>query len=155
MQWLELNNVEYGDCTVLGGKSHSILMVDCGSMNQKLRNPEMDMSDVFTAIRERYGDMTEKHFLLTHYHRDHLCGLLQILRESPSYFDRVYIPYLPKDAKGNSPLLDFAIFARAFLPVQTDCSQVNTSCLGIFNKLKTSVGADRIFTLKAGEFFFF
>ena len=33
MQWLELHNVEYGECIVLGGAHHDILMVDCGSIN--------------------------------------------------------------------------------------------------------------------------
>ena len=37
MRWIELNNVEYGECIVLGGRDRSILMVDCGSMNQKVR----------------------------------------------------------------------------------------------------------------------
>ena len=37
MQWLELHNVEYGECIVLGGAHHDILMVDCGSINQKIR----------------------------------------------------------------------------------------------------------------------
>lgn len=155
MQWLELNNVEYGECCVLGGKNSSILMVDCGSMNTKLRSPEMDLGDVFTFIRERYKSMSEKHFLLTHYHRDHLCGLWHILRESPAYFDRVYIPYLPKDRLGGAPLLDFAIFAYVFLVPQTDCAQVNTACLSIFKKLSDTVGEDRIFTLKDGDEFLF
>ncbi len=38
MRWIELNNVEYGECIVLGGRDRSILMVDCGSMNQKVRD---------------------------------------------------------------------------------------------------------------------
>lgn len=154
MEYIELLNVEYGDCTVLGGKN-SILMVDCGSINQKLREPEMDISEVFRFISERYRSVPEKHFLLSHYHRDHLCGLMQILSEEPQYFDRVYIPYLPHDGSGASPLLDFAVFAKNFLPPESNCSQVNVSCLGIFSRLGKTVGADRIFTLSAGSSFLF
>mgnify|MGYP007114938086 CR=1 FL=1 len=39
MKWLELLNMEYGECVVLGGGDRSLLMVDCGSVSQKLRQP--------------------------------------------------------------------------------------------------------------------
>ena len=37
MQYIELHNVEYGECIVLGGGRGEILMVDCGSVSQRLR----------------------------------------------------------------------------------------------------------------------
>ena len=36
MHWLEMHNMEYGECIVLGGKS-TMLMVDCGTVNQYIR----------------------------------------------------------------------------------------------------------------------
>ena len=35
MDWVELHNVEFGDCTVLGGNGQ-MLMIDCGSLNSIL-----------------------------------------------------------------------------------------------------------------------
>ena len=34
MEWLELVNMEYGECIVLGGRDRSILMVDCGKIGR-------------------------------------------------------------------------------------------------------------------------
>ena len=72
MLWIELNNVEYGECIVLGGRDRSILMVDCGSMNQKVRDGDTPLDVRFESIAERYEDAMDRLFLLTHYHRDHL-----------------------------------------------------------------------------------
>ena len=40
MERIELHDVEYGDCTVLVGRSNSILMVDCGSVSRYTRQGE-------------------------------------------------------------------------------------------------------------------
>ena len=37
MERLELWNMEYGECVSLLGRDGSVLMVDCGSVSQKLR----------------------------------------------------------------------------------------------------------------------
>ncbi len=155
MRRIELNDVEYGDCTVLIGKNQEILMVDCGSMNQKLRDGELPMELRFEQIAQRYASFTDRHFLLTHYHRDHLCGFKKILETHPGYFSRVLIPASPLDKNGSPLLIDFALFAHLFLPAQSDCSQVNTSCLRIFRYLEKALGSERIFTLRAGDLFSF
>ena len=98
MRYIELPSVGYGDCTVLMGRS-SLLMVDCGSMNNKLRNPEMEMTGVFSFLRERYRPICDRTFLLTHYHRDHLWGFQHITKQDPRYFSRVFLPYIPLDEK--------------------------------------------------------
>ena len=96
MQWLELHNVEYGECIVLGGAHHDILMVDCGSINQKIREGNLDFSDyVDPTLMERYSACSGRAFLLTHYHRDHLCGLYQMLAKRGGYFDRILLPVSP------------------------------------------------------------
>ena len=123
MQWLEMQNVEYGTCTVLCGKSRTILMVDCGSVNHRLRGEERDMSRRFSEIAVRYHAMQQRQFLLTHYHRDHMNGFYQIVKNSPDYFDRIFLPAIPEDREGLSPLIDFALFAHVFLPIQTTCAR--------------------------------
>ena len=155
MLWIELNNVEYGECIVLGGRDRSILMVDCGSMNQKVRDGDTPLDVRFESIAERYEDAMDRFFLLTHYHRDHLCGLKKLLDSREGYFSRVFLPSMPLDSHGIPLLLDFAMFAYLFLPPQTDCCQVNTSCIRIFRMLGEKLGPDRIFTLRAGDLFHF
>lgn len=154
MKWIELQNVEYGECIVLGGKN-SILMNDCGSMSQKLRRRDIPIDHCFESIASRYEVYPDRYFLLSHYHRDHLSGFMKILQKYPGYFSRVLIPSAPCDASGRALLLDFAIYAHIFLPYQTDCSQVNTSCMRIFKILSEKAGAERIFTLQRGDRFRF
>ena len=129
MKWLELLNMEYGECVVLGGKDRSILMVDCGSVSQKLREGDTPM-DVWTdAIAARYENAMDRFFLLTHYHRDHLSGFQKILESREGYFSRVFLPRSPLDSKERPLLLEFALFAYLFAQPQSDSFQVNTWCV--------------------------
>lgn len=156
MQWLELHNVEYGECIVLGGAHHEILMVDCGSINQKIREGDVDFSAyVDPTLMERYSDCSSRAFLLTHYHRDHLCGLYQMLAKRGGYFDQIYLPVSPADSHGQRLLLEFALFVYAFLPRQSDYAQVNLSALRIFSRVAKSAGAERVFPIEGGSCFSF
>lgn len=156
MQWLEVHNVEYGECIVLGGAHKDILMVDCGSINQKIREGDLAFSSyVDPSILRRYSDCSFRSFLLTHYHRDHLCGFRQMLDANPDYFNRIFLPAAPCDKRGTPLLLEFALFVYAFLNRQSDYSQVNVSALKIFDRTAKLAGAGRIFTLKAGDSFVF
>ena len=154
MDRIELHDVEYGDCTVLVGHDQSILMVDCGSVSQYVRQDNVDICTRFDAIFRRYAAAKERRFLLTHYHRDHISGFLYQLQHDPHYFDRVYLPAIPGTAE-NAPILELALFARHFAPPQSDFAQINTACLKIFELLRKTVGAARIVTLRAGDAFFF
>lgn len=156
MQWLELHNVEYGECIVLGGARRDILMVDCGSSNQKIREGGTAFSSyVDRSIMRRYAHCSARSFLLTHYHRDHLCGFRQILEADHAYFGRIFFPAAPCDARGRPLLLEFALFVYAFLSRRTDYSQVNISELKMFDRTAKLAGAERIFALRAGDSFEF
>ena len=155
MDRIELHDVEYGDCTVLVGHNRSILMVDCGSVSRYARRGEEEIHRRFEAIFSRYIGAAQRQFLLTHYHRDHMNGFFRKLRQDPQYFDRIYIPALPDGKHGASPMPELAVFAHFFAVPQTDFAQVNTACLSIFDTLDKTVGADRIFTLRAGDTFAF
>lgn len=155
MEWVELLNMEYGECVVLGGKNRSILMVDCGSVSQKLREGDVPLDAWVETIAARYESSLDRYFLLTHYHRDHLSGFQKILERHPGYFTRVFLPRLPQDRRGSLPFLEFALFAYLFLPPQSDAFQVNTWCVRAFRSLEKSLGADRIFTVGAGDVFHF
>ena len=156
MKWLEMHNVEFGECIVLGGAEGDILMVDCGSMNTKTREPEREIKDyVEQELMPRYADARIRAFLLTHFHRDHLAGFRQILKKDPRYFQRVLLPWAPADRRGRPLLLEFALYVFAFLGRQTDCSQMSVSALRIFERLRVILGMDAVYTLGAGESFFF
>lgn len=154
MKHIELPSVGYGDCTVLLGRQ-SLLMVDCGSMNNKLRNPEMEMTGVFSFIQNRYNPIKERHFLLTHYHRDHLWGFQHIIKKDPRYFSRVFLPYIPCDEDGYNPVFRLSLYAYAMATPQSDISQVNTACVTLPMKLAESIGCDDLIFLKKGDIFSF
>lgn len=155
MEWLELVNMEYGECIVLGGRDRSILMVDCGSVSQKLREGDVPLEAWVETLADRYDFAMDRFFLLTHYHRDHLWGFQKLLESRPEYFTRVYLPRTPLDRNGSPQLLEFALFAYLFLPPQSDSFQVNTWCVRAFQALEKHLGADRIFTVGAGDRFHF
>lgn len=154
MKRIELHDLEYGECTVLCGKSE-ILMVDCGSISHHLREESGSIEACYDEIARRYLPYADRAFLLTHYHRDHLSGFLKILQNHPDYFSRIYLPCLPLDSHGGNPLLEYAIFSFLFSPPQTDSFQVNTTCIRIFSMIADRLSADRIFTLRAGDSFGF
>lgn len=153
MERIELHDVEYGDCTVLVGRSNSILMVDCGSVSRYTRQGETEIDRRFAEIFDRYSGARQRQFLLTHCHRDHMNGFLKKLRQDPNYFDRVYIPARPAAARSACPILEFAVFSHFFSVPQSDFAQVNTTCLRLFSLLDGTVGAECIFTLRAGDVF--
>lgn len=154
MDRIELHDVEYGDCTVLVGRDQSILMVDCGSVSQYVRQSNVDIHTRFDAIFHRYAAAKARRFLLTHYHRDHMNGFLRQVQKDPNYFDLVYLPVIPGTPE-NSPVLELALFARHFAAPQSEFAQVNTACLSIFETLRKTVGSARIVTLRADDVFSF
>ncbi len=155
MDRIELHDVEYGDCTVFVGRNRSILMVDCGSVSRYTRQDETEIDRRFAAIFDRYAPASQRQFLLTHVHRDHMNGFLKKLKQDPDYFDRIYIPALPAGPHGANPVLEFAVFSHFFSVPQSDFARVNTACLRLFPLLDETVGAERIFTLRAGDVFSF
>ena len=130
MKWLELLNMEYGECVVLGGGDRSLLMVDCGSVSQKLREGDVPLDAWLETIAARYEPAMERWFLLTHFHRDHLSGFQKLLESREGYFSRVFLPRAPVDSHGVPLLLEYALFAYLFAQPQSDAFQVNTWCCG-------------------------
>ena len=155
MQWVELLNMEYGECIVLGGRDRSALMVDCGSVSQRLREGDVPLEQWVGQIAARYAPAMDRWFLLTHYHRDHLSGFQKLLDTQEGYFSRVFLPRSPLDSRGIPLLLEFALFAYLFSQPQSDAYQVNTWCVRAFRVLEERLGQDRIFTLGAGDSFHF
>lgn len=156
MDWLEMHNVEFGECIVMGGGDNSMLMVDCGSMNHKIRENDMEVCDYIAQyVMPRYRDVKERSFLLTHFHRDHMAGFRQILKKEPGYFQRIYLPMTPVDSRGRALLIEFAVYVFAFLGRQSEYSQMSVGALRIFERLHGILGADAIVTVGRGSAFSF
>ena len=156
MKSVDLHNVEYGECVVLNGHNGGILMVDCGSSNQKIRERDVPFTAyVNPTLLELYGNCPERSFLLTHFHRDHLCGLMQILSARPGWFQRIFLPAQPCDRYGSPLLLEFALFVYSFLGRQTDYAIVNVSSLKILERAVQLTPAAQVVPVGQGDCFGF
>lgn len=151
MDHIEMLRVGYGSCIGLIGKDGGLFMVDWGSMNNKQGN--RTMSEQFSFIENRYAQCRPREFLLTHYHRDHLWGFRNA--QEKGYFNKVYLPYLPLDKDGGSPLLLFAAAAMGVMHHSTDSAQVSTVCLDIFHSLGCDSHPEFIRVIKSGDDFLF
>ena len=150
---IDLHDVERGECIVLdsGGE---ILMVDCGSSSRIIRAGDVNFFDyVRSSLMPLYAGARRRSFLLTHCHRDHICGLWHILRSDPLYFDRLFLPVSPVGGGGRPLLLEFALYVYVFLSRATEYSQVNTGVLRLFRRAVRRAGAERVFPVRAGDVF--
>lgn len=152
---VDLHDVEYGECIVLHGGQEA-LMVDCGSSNRLIRSGETPFFEyVRRGIMPLYRGTGERSFLLTHCHRDHLCGLWCILRGDPGYFDRLFLPVSPAGRDGRLVLLEFALYVHTFVGRMTEYCHLNTGVLRLFQRVARSAGAERILPVRAGDSFSF
>lgn len=156
LDWLEMHNLEFGECTVLGSLEGNILMVDCGSMNVKIRESDMEVTDyVENNIVPRYFDAKERAFLLTHFHRDHMSGLRYLLKRDHGFFHRVFVPAASVNQEGRALLIEFALYVFAFLSRQSEYSQMSVSALRIFERLHYALGIGNVYSLSRGSQFDF
>ena len=77
MDWVELHNVEFGDCTVLGGNGQ-MLMVDCGSLNSMLGKGACKFEEYAKRLTKRYAPIEQRHGMISHFHKDHVNGFATI-----------------------------------------------------------------------------
>lgn len=154
MQWMEMHQVGFGECVVLGGRKKEILMIDCGSLQGRLDDGTL-FSDYTRQISERYGRAKQRTFLLTHFHKDHYGGLPLLLEQNPRYFGQIFLPNCPLNEKGVPLLLELAILIDCFVPKQTLTSRMNAGALRVFDKIGKLAGTEVIYTLKAGDSFVF
>ncbi|MDO4298543.1 MAG: MBL fold metallo-hydrolase [Lachnospiraceae bacterium] len=91
MKRIRMYNVGFGDCFCLRDRKSSLL-VDFGTSNKKIGNRMRD--DVFERIISDLSTITKKNLLLTHFHPDHMSGLLYMMgrKHSGKEFGVVYLP---------------------------------------------------------------
>lgn len=83
-------NVGYGDCFCLRDRNNSLL-VDFGTSNRMIGGKPR--REVFDQIISDLSTIENKDLLLTHFHLDHLSGLLYMMRSKNSReFGKIYLP---------------------------------------------------------------
>lgn len=155
MRWIDLHDVGWGECIVLGGDRGGVLMVDCGSSNLKLGENGPGFYEYVTdSLVPRYRGAESRSFFLSHCHRDHLCGLWRILRAAPDYFGALYLPVPPEGEDGRPTLVEFALDVSVFLSRLTGYAKENVAVLTVFTRAAGLAGAGAVFPVRAGDSFF-
>ncbi len=152
MEWIELHNTAFGDCTVLGGKDE-MLMVDCGSLNAVLAQGACTFADYARGLAKRYAAVGTRYGMVTHFHKDHVNGFTFILQEDPAFFRQIYLPPAPQDTNGNPLLLEFALFVYAFVTEKSDYSELVDNMVTAFSRMGGLSGTERLAVLCRGDRF--
>ena len=88
---IRMYNVGFGDCFCIRDRKSSLL-VDFGAANSKIE--VRPRREVFDVIISDLTTIRKKNLLLTHFHPDHVSGLLYMMRyRRDAYeFEKIYLP---------------------------------------------------------------
>lgn len=88
---IRMYNVGFGDCFCLRDRKKSLL-VDFGTSNSRIEG--RPRKEAFDVIISDLTTIERKNLLLTHFHLDHLSGLLYMMkkRKSSYEFGKIYLP---------------------------------------------------------------
>lgn len=88
---IRMYNVGFGDCFCLRDRKKNLL-VDFGTSNNRIGG--RPRREVFDVVISDLTTISHKNLLLTHFHLDHLSGLLYMMRKKrDSYeFGKIYLP---------------------------------------------------------------
>ena len=88
---VRMYNVGFGDCFCLRDRKKSLL-VDFGTNNSRIEG--RPRREIFDVIISDLSTINCKNLLLTHFHMDHLSGLLYMMknRDSSLDFEKIYLP---------------------------------------------------------------
>ena len=88
---VRMYNVGFGDCFCLRDRKKSLL-VDFGTNNSRIEG--RPRREIFDVIISDLSTINRKNLLLTHFHMDHLSGLLYMMknRDSSLDFRKIYLP---------------------------------------------------------------
>ena len=88
---VRMYNVGFGDCVCLRDRKKSLL-VDFGTNNSRIEG--RPRREIFDVIISDLSTINRKNLLLTHFHMDHLSGLLYMMknRDSSLDFGKIYLP---------------------------------------------------------------
>lgn len=88
---IRMYNVGFGDCFCLRDRKKNLL-VDFGTSNNRIG--ERTRREVFDMVISDLSTISHKNLLLTHFHLDHLSGLLYMMktRKNSYEFGKIYLP---------------------------------------------------------------
>lgn len=91
MKRIRMYNVGFGDCFCLRERKSSLL-VDFGTSNKKIGKRLRD--EVFDQVISDLSTIPKKNLLLSHFHPDHLSGLLYMMKKKTQAgeFGMIYLP---------------------------------------------------------------
>ena len=88
---VRMYNVGFGDCFCLRDRKKSLL-VDFGTNNSRIEG--RPRREIFDVIISDLSTISSKNLLLTHFHMDHLSGLLYMMKKKDISVDfgKIYLP---------------------------------------------------------------
>ena len=101
---IRMYNVVFGDCYCLRDRKKSLL-VDFGTNNSRIEG--RPRREIFDLIISDLSTIECKNLLLTHFHMDHLSGLLYMMKNKDSSFDfgKIYLPDVFSEEKMSRTLV--------------------------------------------------
>lgn len=101
---IRMYNVGFGDCYCLRDRRKSLL-VDFGTNNSRIEG--RPRREIFDLIISDLSTIECKNLLLTHFHMDHLSGLLYMMKNKDSSFDfgKIYLPDVFSEEKMSRTLV--------------------------------------------------
>ena len=101
---IRMYNVGFGDCYCLRNRKKSLL-VDFGTNNSRIEG--RPRREIFDLIISDLSTIECKNLLLTHFHMDHLSGLLYMMKNKDSSFDfgKIYLPDVFSEEKMSRTLV--------------------------------------------------
>ena len=101
---IRMYNVGFGDCYCLRDRKKSLL-VDFGTNNSRIEG--RPRREIFDLIISDLSTIECKNLLLTHFHMDHLSGLLYMMKNRDSSFDfgKIYLPDVFSEEKMSRTLV--------------------------------------------------
>lgn len=100
---IRMYNVGYGDCFCLRDRKGSLL-VDFGTSNSRIEG--RPRKETFDVIISDLTTIEKKNLLLTHFHLDHLSGLLYMMKHKSSAYEfgKIYLPDVFSEKEMNRTL---------------------------------------------------
>ena len=101
---IRMYNVGFGDCYCLRDRKKSLL-VDFGTNNSRIEG--RPRREIFDLIISDLSTIECKNLLMTHFHMDHLSGLLYMMKNKDSSFDfgKIYLPDVFSEEKMSRTLV--------------------------------------------------
>ena len=138
--------VKCGDCSIIDFDNHEMMLVDCGSDNRAGNVCSSDFA--YSAIKNEISRGALTHLMVSHFHKDHFNGILQI--PSSYRFRETYIPYSICKPADNGHIVSSQ--AARLLSVASKASwgfRLSNAIIDLLEKVLSI--SDKVVTVKCGD----